>query len=77
VSINLERILSFPGLPERSLATVLLLVSVVLVSLIGLIPGQTSTATGVELLVASLALGLTIAAVSRRASRAGRSRARG
>jgi hypothetical protein len=65
VSINVERILSLRGLPERALATVLLLVSVVLVSIIGLIPGQTSTATGVELLIESLALGLTIAAVSR------------
>jgi hypothetical protein len=65
VSINVERILSLSGLPERALATVLLLVSVVLVSLIGLIPGQTSTATGVELLAEGLVLGVTIAALSR------------
>jgi hypothetical protein len=50
VSINVERILKFPGLPERALETVLLLLAVVLVSLIGLIPGQSNTALGIELL---------------------------
>ena len=40
VSIHVERILQFRGLPERALATVLLLLSVVLVTLICLIPGQ-------------------------------------
>jgi hypothetical protein len=46
VSINVERILKIKGLPERSLETVLLLLSVVLVSIIGLIPGQSTTALG-------------------------------
>ena len=50
VSINVDRILQFKGLPERALATVLLLLSVVLVSLIGLIPGQGRTALAAELL---------------------------
>jgi hypothetical protein len=54
VSINIERILKFPGLPERALETVLLLLSVVVVSIIGLIPGQDHVAFGIELLVASL-----------------------
>ena len=57
VSINVERILQFKGLPERALATVLLLLSVVLVSLIGLLPGQTTTALALELLGVSLLLG--------------------
>jgi hypothetical protein len=35
VSINIERILRFEGLPERALETVLLLLSVVIVSIIG------------------------------------------
>jgi hypothetical protein len=40
VSINVDRILRFRGLPERAQATLMLLLGVVLVSLIGLIPGQ-------------------------------------
>jgi modulator of FtsH protease len=40
VSINVDRILQFRGLPERAVATVMLLLSVVLISLIGLIPRQ-------------------------------------
>jgi hypothetical protein len=37
VSINVDRILKFEGLPERALETVLMLLSVVLVSIVGLI----------------------------------------
>jgi hypothetical protein len=40
VSINVDRILQLQGLPDRALATVMLLLSVVLVSLIGLISGR-------------------------------------
>jgi modulator of FtsH protease len=54
VSINIERILKFSGLPERALETVLLLLSVVVISIIGLIPGQDHVALGIELLLASL-----------------------
>jgi len=61
VSINIERILQFEGLPERALETVLLLLSVLLVSIIGLIPGQGHVALGVELLVEGLAFGLIVA----------------
>jgi hypothetical protein len=60
VSINVERILKFPGLPERALETVLLLLSVVLVSFIGLIPGQSQTALGLELLGEGLVFGAAI-----------------
>lgn len=56
VSINLERILSFRGLPERALETLLFLVSALLVSVVALIPGQTHVALGVELLVICLAI---------------------
>jgi len=62
VSINIERILRFPGLPGRALETVLLLLGVVLVSVVGLFPGQSHTALGLEL----LAIGLGIAAVAAR-----------
>jgi hypothetical protein len=50
VSINLERILSFEGLPERALETLLLLLGVLIVSIVGLMPGQGHVALGLELL---------------------------
>lgn len=58
VSINIERILKFKGLPERALEAVLLLLGVLLVSVVGLIPGQSETALGAEL----LGIGLFLAA---------------
>jgi len=61
VSINIDRILKFEGLPERALETVLLLLGVLLVSVIGLIPGQSHVALGAELLGVSLAIGAFIA----------------
>jgi modulator of FtsH protease len=64
VSINVDRILKFKGLPERALETVLLLLSVVIVSIIGLIPAQSATALGIELLVVSLVFGISIAHLS-------------
>jgi hypothetical protein len=60
VSINIERILKYPGLPERALETLLFLVVVLLVSIVGLIPGQSHVALGAELLVLSLAIGAVI-----------------
>ena len=65
VSINVDRILQFKGLPERALATVLLLLSVVLVSLIGLIPGQAHGALAAELLVVSVLFAGTILRLTR------------
>jgi hypothetical protein len=58
VSINIERILGFEGLPERAVQTLALLLGVVVVSVVGLIPGQTRTVLGVEL----LAVGLVVTA---------------
>ncbi len=63
VSINIERILKYPGLPERALETVLLLLGVLLVSIVGLVPAQSHAALGIELLVVSLAIGGVIAAL--------------
>lgn len=57
VSINIDQILALDGLPSRALGTLMLLLSVVVVSLIGLIPGQSTTALGVELLLSGLLLG--------------------
>ena len=56
VSINLERILAFRGLPERALETLLFLVSALLISIVALVPGQSHVALGVELLVISLVI---------------------
>ena len=57
VSINIERILGLPGLPERALETVLLLMTVLLASIAGLIPGQSSAALGIELLFLAVVIG--------------------
>jgi hypothetical protein len=51
VSINLERILKFPGLPGRALEAMMQLTCVLLVSFAGLVPGQSHLALGLELLV--------------------------
>lgn len=74
VSINVDRILLFQGLPARALATVMLLLSVVLVSLIGLIPGQSRAALagellGVGLVFAVVILGLTARSMASRDAR--------
>jgi modulator of FtsH protease len=62
VSINLDRILGLRGLPERAMQTLLLLLGVVVVSIAGLIPGQSSVALGIELVVVSLLLATALAA---------------
>jgi hypothetical protein len=65
VSINIESILKFRGLPERALETVFLLLGVVIVSIIGLIPGTSTTALGIMLLVEALVLATTIVRLAR------------
>jgi modulator of FtsH protease len=60
VSINIERILKFEGLPARALETVLLLLGVVIVSITGLIPGQDNVALGIELLIEGLILATVV-----------------
>ncbi len=60
VSVNISHILSLPGLPERALQTLLLLLSAVVVSLLGLIPGQSDTALGIELFALGLGFNLWI-----------------
>jgi len=54
ISINIENIIGYKGLPELSIVTIMLLVGVLIVSLFGLIPEQTHHALGLELLVQSL-----------------------
>ena len=56
VSINVERILAYPGLPERGLVTVLMLLGAVVAALFGLHPDQSLETLGTEILVIGLAL---------------------
>jgi modulator of FtsH protease len=65
VSINIESILKYRGLPERALETVFLLLGVVVVSIIALIPKLSTTALGILLLVEALAITITIAQLAR------------
>ena len=60
VSVNVDRILAVKGLPERGLETIVLLLGVLLVSIVGLIPGQDEVALGLELLLVGLALGAVV-----------------
>jgi hypothetical protein len=64
VSINIERILKLEGVPERALETVLLLLNVLIVSILGLAPGQSHTALGLELLVVALLFSGAIAVLA-------------
>jgi hypothetical protein len=66
VSINVDRILRLRGLPERALSTVMLLLSVVLVSLLGLMPGQSRAALAGELLGVGLVFAVVILALTSR-----------
>jgi modulator of FtsH protease len=67
VSVNIQDILKYAGLPARALQTLLLLLSAVVVSLVALIPGQSTTALGVELLAIGLAFGGWILVLAARA----------
>jgi hypothetical protein len=60
VSVNIKQILEIDGLPARALQTLLMLLSVVVISLVGLIPGQGTTALGLELLLVGLCFGAGI-----------------
>lgn len=66
ISINIERILRYPGLPERGLVTLLLLLGVLVVSLLLLEPGLSRTTVGVELLVEGVVITVTVAALTLR-----------
>ncbi len=67
VSLNIKEILAQRGLPNRALQTLLLLLGAVVVSLVGLIPGQSATALGVELLAIGLGFGAWVLVLSVRA----------
>lgn len=56
VSINLARILSLPQLPNRALLALLLLLTILVVSSLLLIPGQSLMLTGIEVLIIGLVI---------------------
>ncbi len=66
ISINIDRILKLPGVPERAFQTVLVLLGVVVVCICGLIPQDISTlgievlSTGVLLSAGLVILGRTV-----------------
>ena len=60
VSINLDRIIGGEGLPERALEAVLMLVAVLVVSIIGLVHGQSRGVFGAELFVTAAALAFAV-----------------
>ena len=64
ISINIERILNLDGVPELGMVTLLLLVGILVVSMFGLIPGQSDHAFGIELLVQSGLWSFAIAALT-------------
>jgi modulator of FtsH protease len=69
ISINLERILSFPTLPGRAAETLLVLGSALLVSMLALVPGQEPELLGLEVLglgLVAVLLPLRIQLVARR-----------
>jgi modulator of FtsH protease len=74
VSINIDRILKFPGLPARALETLMLLLSVLVVSTLALIPDQSHTALGIELLVEGVVITVVVTTLAFRSlpSRASR-----
>jgi modulator of FtsH protease len=56
VSINVDRIVHYKGLPERGVETLALLLTVLIVSIAGLMPGQSHVALGLEMLGIAAAL---------------------
>jgi modulator of FtsH protease len=61
ISINVDRIVKFPGLPERALEALAMLLVPLVISIAGLMPGQSHVAFGVELVVIATALILSLA----------------
>ncbi len=66
VSINLNRILSIPHLPERAGETLILLVGVLLVASFGLVPVQSGMLFGAELVSVGLVVSATTLRLQRR-----------
>ena len=59
VSINLTRIISLPGLPNRAFLALIILLTILITCSLLLIPGQSQTLIGIELLVVGLIVWIT------------------
>ena len=66
ISINIDRILKLEGIPDRALETVITLLTVVLISIAGLIPGQSTTALAIELLAIAATYAVSATVLGRR-----------
>jgi hypothetical protein len=64
ISINIQRILGYPGLPERGIVTLVLLLGVLVVSLLLLEPGLSRTTVGIELLVEGVVVTVAVTALT-------------
>lgn len=72
ISINLERILAEPDLPNRAMLAILLLLAVLTMSALMLIPNQSALALGVEALVIGAIVLAAGTAIETRAARSPR-----
>jgi modulator of FtsH protease len=70
VSINLQQILTFPGLPARAAQTLVLFFTPLLVCVLLLVPGPSGRVLGVELLVLGGLVGALLARLIQLTSRA-------
>ncbi len=69
ISINVERIISYAGLPSRAGQTLVVLAAPLLVAALVLVPGQPQTALGTELTVLGVALTAMLMVVNRPSTR--------
>jgi len=70
VSINLERILKYRALPVRTVETLSILLGLLLLSVFILVPGQSRTALGLEVLILGAVLAVALLARRLRLPRA-------
>ena len=64
LSINLTRILSIPRLPNRALQSLIVLLTILIVSSLVLVPGQSALLLGIELLVTGLSTWTVVTVLS-------------
>ncbi|HUA33647.1 MAG TPA: hypothetical protein VMA09_08570 [Candidatus Binataceae bacterium] len=67
VSINLSRILEFPGLSERAAESILQLVAALMIPLVGLVPDQSLTMLGIQITIGGFVLWILQVRFQRRA----------
>lgn len=67
MSINLQRILSFPNLPARAAQTLILFATPLFTGVFVVVPGQPRTVLGSELLATGIAIGTALVVIDARA----------